>query len=318
MAKHKKKGRRNRGGKGVLKRCSRCHKNKGLTEYYADRSRGDGLSTKCKKCDYECRKIRRERLQNRTSTQVPNIGLKQCSKCGGTKPVTEFYPALRNRAGYSSWCKLCFHKYGQAYHRRLAAREKSQVPHIETKKCCKCGEVKPVAEFYKAAGKVDGYATVCRDCARFKATEHRNKIAQREFRDIQAIGKKRCWMCKRNLPLSGFNYSRQNLDGLTTYCRECGKEYKRENYEQQYGEYYERTCQYRREYPERYRAYRKVHEAINRGDLVRPEVCSKCGASGTIVGHHDDYDRPLEVVWLCLQCDRQLHADLKRKKRKSG
>jgi ribosomal protein S27AE len=47
--------------------------------------------------------------------------------------------------------------------------------------------------------------------------------------------------------------------------------------------------------------------------LIRPDTCSKCGESGYIVAHHHDYDKPLDVIWLCLRCDRQLHADLKRK-----
>ena len=58
-----------------------------------------------------------------------------------------------------------------------------------------------------------------------------------------------------------------------------------------------------------------MHEAIKEGELTRPDTCSKCGKSRDIVAHYIDYSRPLDVVWLCISCDRQLHADLKRKEK---
>ena len=315
MAKREKKGRRHTREVVALKRCNRCHKTKELTEFYHDRGRSDGLSSKCKKCEYECRKIRYERLRNRTPDKIPNIDSKRCRKCGEVKPVADFYSSTRNSDGYSCHCKLCVQKQKQFYHRRLAARRQSEIPSIETKRCPKCGEVKPVSEFYKAAGKVDGYATHYKDCVRSSTAEYRKKIADRDFADIQVTGKKRCCMCGQNLPVSEFNYCRGTVGGLTSHCRECGKEYKRQHYEQYYGDYYNRTRQYRREHPERYRAYSIVQEAIKNGELTRPDTCSSCGNSGYIVAHHDDYNRALDVVWICLSCDRQLHADLKRKEK---
>lgn len=59
-------------------------------------------------------------------------------------------------------------------------------------------------------------------------------------------------------------------------------------------------------------AHRKVWEAIRRGKLVRQpcEVCGRkpwCrngghpGAYQSVIAHHDDYDRPLDVRWLCTE-----------------
>jgi hypothetical protein len=299
----------------LLKKCSKCHEVKEITEFHTDRSRGDGFSTKCKRCEYECHKSRRERLQSRMPEQLPNIATKQCSKCGETKSVTEFYPDLRIKDGYSSWCKSCFRRQGQIYHKRLAARRKSKIQHIENKRCPKCGEVKSITEFYKSVGKLDGHATICRECNKKNRTNYTRKVADREFDEIQPKGKKWCWMCRRRLPVEEFSFSRSNYDGLSSHCRECGKAYKLQHYEQYYGEYYERTRQYRREKPERYRCYWIVQEAIKNGDLVRPGMCSKCGKRDDIVAHHDDYNRPFDIVWLCVSCDRQLHADLRRKQK---
>lgn len=68
---------------------------------------------------------------------------------------------------------------------------------------------------------------------------------------------------------------------------------------------------YRRRHPERARAWKAVARAIERGDLVRPDVCPSCdGTERRIEAHHDDYARPLEVRWLCSLCHRQAHKEM--------
>jgi hypothetical protein len=53
--------------------------------------------------------------------------------------------------------------------------------------------------------------------------------------------------------------------------------------------------------------------AVSRGDLIRGECAQKSGdCRGSIHGHHEDYDRPLEVVWLCARHHRQLHTAERR------
>lgn len=55
-----------------------------------------------------------------------------------------------------------------------------------------------------------------------------------------------------------------------------------------------------------------VQKALKEGKLKRPRVCSQCHKEGFIEGHHEDYSRPLEVVWLCRACHRQLHGTRKK------
>lgn len=38
-----------------------------------------------------------------------------------------------------------------------------------------------------------------------------------------------------------------------------------------------------------------------------PDNCSKCGAIGPVDGHHEDYSKPLEVLWLCRPCHANIH-----------
>ncbi len=51
------------------------------------------------------------------------------------------------------------------------------------------------------------------------------------------------------------------------------------------------------------RARHLVRQAIIKGDLVRPETCENdCGAVTRPQAAHHDYDRPLDVRWLCHAC----------------
>jgi len=67
------------------------------------------------------------------------------------------------------------------------------------------------------------------------------------------------------------------------------------------------------------RAQNLAEQAINAGVLARPNVCSKCGGTGPrykdgrsgIHGHHDDYNKPLDVRWLCQPCHLRWHRENK-------
>ncbi len=48
--------------------------------------------------------------------------------------------------------------------------------------------------------------------------------------------------------------------------------------------------------------------AVKTGKIKRPEKCSKCDVRCKPLGHHPDYSKPYEVVWLCHRCHGQLHS----------
>lgn len=51
------------------------------------------------------------------------------------------------------------------------------------------------------------------------------------------------------------------------------------------------------------RSYARVYQL--KGGLI-PQPCEKCG-SEKVEKHHEDYDKPLEVIWLCRPCHLDLH-----------
>lgn len=58
-------------------------------------------------------------------------------------------------------------------------------------------------------------------------------------------------------------------------------------------------------YPLEIAARRKAISAVYSGILKR-EVCIKCGDT-KVQAHHEDYNKPLDVVWLCSKHHHELH-----------
>lgn len=56
--------------------------------------------------------------------------------------------------------------------------------------------------------------------------------------------------------------------------------------------------------PEKKKAWGAVYRATQKGVLVRPDTCERCSRVGRVEASHNDYDKPLEVEWLCRQCHR--------------
>ncbi len=58
------------------------------------------------------------------------------------------------------------------------------------------------------------------------------------------------------------------------------------------------------------RAQNVARSAVYKGILKKPDGCSLCGRRGKnkIEMHHEDYSKPLEVVWLCHRCHTRAHS----------
>src|SRR5690606_38487088 len=57
-------------------------------------------------------------------------------------------------------------------------------------------------------------------------------------------------------------------------------------------------------------ARRAVVYAVRTGRLVKPACCEDCHQqkpARELHGHHEDYDRPLDVAWLCAPCHMKRH-----------
>lgn len=66
-----------------------------------------------------------------------------------------------------------------------------------------------------------------------------------------------------------------------------------------------RQTNWRRTNPPKYQAHLAVQRAVTSGALEK-QVCEVCGAT-KVDAHHDRYDEPLSVRWLCRRHHVKLH-----------
>lgn len=128
------------------------------------------------------------------------------------------------------------------------------------------------------------------------------------------------------LPLESFAKKASNKDGRQERCRECFSAYNKRRYEEKKESIKKRIYAYREENPRsvfesrlktclknpsRTRANKVIEAALAAGIITNPGICFGCGcddAEHRIEAHHHDYSKPLDVVWLCTPCHRQMDA----------
>ncbi len=62
------------------------------------------------------------------------------------------------------------------------------------------------------------------------------------------------------------------------------------------------------DHQKKHKARGVLNKALKSGKILKPLNCSTCEKLGRIEGHHDDYEKPLEVIWLCTSCHGKLHS----------
>jgi len=50
-----------------------------------------------------------------------------------------------------------------------------------------------------------------------------------------------------------------------------------------------------------------VQYAIKTGKIKKPNICETCKEKRKLVAHHEDYDFPFKINWLCYSCHKNLH-----------
>lgn len=91
--------------------------------------------------------------------------------------------------------------------------------------------------------------------------------------------------------------------------REIDKKYQKKKRAESKESILEYTRKHREKYPEKHQAVKKVFNAVKKGILKRSN-CENCGSSINIQGHHEDYSKPLEFIWLCPPCHNMTHRKL--------
>lgn len=133
---------------------------------------------------------------------------------------------------------------------------------------------------------------------------------------------KTCRECGKTKPLTDFYKHERMADGHLNKCKTCVKArvtaHREANIERiraydsvraknkgRMAEASRLSAAWRAADRRRVRCHSAVARAIRSGRLVA-KPCSQCGEKKA-VAHHDDYNKPLAVVWLCQPCHSKAH-----------
>ena len=168
------------------------------------------------------------------------------------------------------------------------------------KECTKCGVEKPLDDFHSRIDSKDGRRNECKVCKR-----EQNQKWKEDNPDKIKEG-------SRNYRQS---HRTELIEKAGLYQRTpAGRESHRKSSKKGRAEHPEKGAEYQRgyinKYPERYKAHYLVHNAIRDGKLERSIFCEECGLPADTQGHHEDYNQPLNVDWLCRKCHTELHLIL--------
>lgn len=53
--------------------------------------------------------------------------------------------------------------------------------------------------------------------------------------------------------------------------------------------------------------YSIVAVAIKNKIIIKPKNCEECNSTWRIEAHHEDYEKPLDINWLCQKCHNKKH-----------
>ncbi len=117
-----------------------------------------------------------------------------------------------------------------------------------------------------------------------------------------------CPVCKRELTAASFNRDASKPSGRQSLCRRCHKA-RRSMYQAKDAE---RHAAWRVFNGFKKFAHRAVAKALESGALVKPDACMQCGSGKRLDAHHVDYEKPMEVLFLCRPCHAAIHNAEKR------
>ena len=144
---------------------------------------------------------------------------------------------------------------------------------MEMKICGDCGLEKSADEYYKDRATKDGLRRRCKACVRVYLADNKEHIAAR-MKIYQADHKEHIADYQKTYSQSPKGKITRNI-GRKKYCQN---------------------------HPEKKSAKNAVYLAIKNGIIRRSVFCEGCGLPAITQAHHEDYNKPLKVDWLCNDC----------------
>lgn len=163
-----------------------------------------------------------------------------------------------------------------------------------TKACFKCGQVKPLSGFYRHFQMSDGHLNKCKECTKRDSRNTRSAKIEyyRAYDRARSDQPHRIAIRKRVAVDRKNNHETRAIDAA-------------------------RTAEWNERNSEKRAAHVKVGNAIRDGKL-KPQPCERCSQAVGVQAHHEDYSKPLDVIWLCPPCHGQRHREINEERRKAS
>lgn len=159
------------------------------------------------------------------------------------------------------------------------------------KKCKVCCKIKELCEFYKSKSNADGHSSLCKDCYKIKYKEYYKKNIEKErLRSKKYTDKNR---------LNTSNREKIILINGETYYQHWYKENK--------NNVNIRNKEWRDKNTLKTKAHYIVKKNIRNVLISKPSKCMSCCLEKRLESHHNNYDKPLDIIWLCRSCHRRYH-----------
>jgi len=141
------------------------------------------------------------------------------------------------------------------------------------KTCFKCGETKPLYQFYPHRQMGDGHLNKCKECAKADARRRHHTVKHDPN-----------WLLKERERCRVKSARQRSLFGCKQPSRESKLAWNAHN-------------KHKRQ------AHRRAARAVRLGIIQTRDSCEHCGATSIrLHKHHRDYLKPMEVLWLCPAC----------------
>lgn len=120
-----------------------------------------------------------------------------------------------------------------------------------------------------------------------------------------------CISCKTLLPLSHFTF-RTDRQKYRNQCNKCLyqqnkssiKKYQQNNRDK----VIKSTINWRKKNPKKRNVHNILQYHVKVGNIIKPDICENCKLEKILQGHHENYNKPLDVIWLCPECHKDKHG----------
>ena len=150
--------------------------------------------------------------------------------------------------------------------------------------CFKCNIEKPIESFYKHKAMADGHLNKCKSCTILDSSKRatRPDMVDKIREQKRALARNETQRATRKKYMQGVGREIGNL---------AKKSYINKN-------------------PIKRKAHNLVQTALRNKTLIKPNSCESCKEEKPrISGHHCDYSKPLDVMWLCPSCHSEWHRN---------